>query len=78
MSKNIQMGENTFVIPLDMVNRTVEDIAREAALRIIDVCDQVAKQRGINTKDDSEKLEKQENYNEKTSKYSENMEDRAD
>ena len=41
MSKNIQMGENTFVIPLDMDNRTVEDIAREVALRIIDVCDQV-------------------------------------
>ena len=58
MSKNIQMGENTFVIPLDMDNRTVEEIAREAALRVIDVCDQVAKQRGINTKDDSEKLEK--------------------
>jgi len=58
MSKNIQMGENTFVIPLDMDNRTVEDIAREAALRVIDVCDQVAKQRGINTKDDREKLEK--------------------
>ena len=58
MSKNIQMGENTFVIPLDMDNRTVEEIAREAALRVIDVCDQVAKQRGINTKDDREKLEK--------------------
>ena len=39
MNKNIQVGENMFVLPIDMNNRTVEDIAREAALRIVDVCD---------------------------------------
>ena len=52
MNKNIQVGENMFVLPIDMDNRTVEDFAREAALRIVDVCDQVAKQRGIDMKED--------------------------
>ena len=47
MNKNIQVGENMFVLPIDMENRTVENIAREAALRIVDVCDQVAKERGV-------------------------------
>ena len=47
MNNNIQMKENVFVLPIDMDNRTVEDIGREAALRIVEVCDQVAKQRGI-------------------------------
>lgn len=47
MKENIQMSENIFVLPIDMDNRSVEDIAREAALRINDVCEQVAKQRGI-------------------------------
>ena len=60
MNKNIQVGKNMFVLPIDMDNRTVEDIAREAALRIVDVCDQVAKQRGIDMKEDSEKQRKQE------------------
>lgn len=55
MNENIQMGKNIFVLPIDMDNRSVEDIAREAALRINDVCDQVAKQRGIDIKKDSEK-----------------------
>lgn len=60
MNKNIQVGENMFVLPMDMDNRTVEDIAREAALRIVDVCDQVAKQRGIDMKEDREKQGDQE------------------
>lgn len=55
MNKNIQVGENMFVLPIDMDNRTVEDIAREAALRIVDVCDQVAKQRGIDMTEDERK-----------------------
>ena len=60
MNKNIQVGENMFVLPIDMDNRTVEDIAREAALRIVDVCDQVAKQRGIVMKEDERKPGEQE------------------
>lgn len=60
MNKNIHVGENMFVLPIDMDNRTVEDIAREAALRIVDVCDQVAKQRGIDMKEDGEKQGDQE------------------
>ena len=52
MNKNMQVGENMFVLPINMDDRTVEDIAREAALRIVDVCDQVAKQRGIDIKND--------------------------
>ena len=55
MNKNIQMGENVFVLPINMDNRTVEDIAKEAALRIVDVCVQVAKERGIDMKKDGEK-----------------------
>ena len=60
MNKNIQVGENMFVLPIDMDNRTVEDIAREAALRIVDVCDQVAKQRWIVMKEDERKPGEQE------------------
>lgn len=60
MNKNIQVEENMFVLPIDMDNRTVEDIAREAALRIVYVCNQVAKQRGIDMKKDSEKQGKKE------------------
>ena len=48
-------GENIFVLPIDMDNRTVEDIAREAALRIVDVCDQIAKQREMEKKADEVK-----------------------
>ena len=60
MNKNIQVRENMFVLPIDMDNRTVEDIAREAAIRIVDVCDQVAKQRGIGMKKDERKPGEQE------------------
>ena len=35
MGENYRIGENLFVIPVDMENRYVEDIAREAALRIV-------------------------------------------
>ena len=42
-----------------MDNRTVEDIAKEATLRIVDVCDQVAKQRGIDMKKDVEKTKEE-------------------
>ena len=55
MSKNYQVGENVYVLPIDMENRSVEDIAREAALRIIDVCDQVGKQRESEKKTKEEK-----------------------
>lgn len=58
MSENIQMGENLFVLPIDMDNRSVEDIAREAVLRINDVCDQVAKQREAEKKAKEEEMKK--------------------
>lgn len=45
MGKNFQVGENMFVIPVDMENRPVEDIAMDAVTSILEVCDQVAKQR---------------------------------
>ena len=45
MSKNFQVSENAFVLPIDMENRSVEDIARDAAASIIDLCDQVGRQR---------------------------------
>ena len=45
MGKSYQVGENMFVLPVDMENRSVEDIARDAVASIMDVCDQVGKQR---------------------------------
>ena len=45
MGKSVQVGENMFVLPVDMENRSVEDIAREAASSILEVCEQVGRQR---------------------------------
>ena len=45
MGKSYQVRENVFVLPVDMENRSAEDIARDAVASIIDVCDQVGKQR---------------------------------
>ena len=45
MGKSYQVRENVFVLPVDMENRSVEDIARDAVASIMDVCDQVGKQR---------------------------------
>ena len=45
MGKSYQVRENVFVQPVDMENRSAEDIARDAVASIIDVCDQVGKQR---------------------------------
>lgn len=45
MGKSYQVGENMFVLPVDMENRPVEDIARDAVASIMEVCDQVGKQR---------------------------------
>jgi len=59
MSEDIQMGENLFVLPIDMDNRSVEDIAREAVLRINEVCDQVAKQREAEKKAKEEEMKKE-------------------
>ncbi len=47
MKENIQVSENMFVLPIDMDNKSVEEIARVAALRINEVCEEIAKQRGI-------------------------------
>lgn len=45
MGKSYQVRENVFVLPVDMENRSVEDIARDAVASIMEVCDQVGKQR---------------------------------
>lgn len=45
MGKFFQSGENIFVLPIDMENRPAEDIARDAALSILEVCEQVGRQR---------------------------------
>ena len=47
MKENIQVSENMFVLPIDMDNESVEEIARVAALRINEACEEIAKQRGI-------------------------------
>ena len=44
MGENYRIGENLFVIPVDMENRYVEDIAREAALRIVEICEKVGQE----------------------------------
>ena len=53
MGKSFQVRENVFVLPIDMENRSVEDIARDAASSIVEVCDQIGRQR------DAEKKESQ-------------------
>ena len=45
MGKSFRVRENVFVLPVDMENRSAEDIARDAVASIMDVCDQVGKQR---------------------------------
>ena len=45
MGKSYQVRENVFVLPVDMENRSAEDIARDAVASIMDVCDQVGRQR---------------------------------
>ena len=45
MGKNYQMRENVFVLPVDMENRSAENIARDAVSSIMEVCDKVGKQR---------------------------------
>ena len=45
MGKSFQVGENMFVLPVDMENRPVEDIARDAVSSILEVCEHVGRQR---------------------------------
>ncbi|MBR4776071.1 MAG: hypothetical protein IK007_00505 [Lachnospiraceae bacterium] len=45
MGKSFKVRENVFVLPVDMENRSVEDIARDAVASIMSICDKVAKQR---------------------------------
>ncbi|MBE5863427.1 MAG: hypothetical protein E7295_11335 [Lachnospiraceae bacterium] len=49
----IQIGKDIVVIPVNMENRSIEDIAREAALRIIEATDSMAKQRKMEKKERS-------------------------
>ncbi len=58
MEKSFQKRKNVFLIPLDMENRPVEDIARDAVTSIMEVCDQVARQR------EAEKKARETNKNE--------------
>ena len=55
MGKSYQVRENVFVLPVDMENRPVEDIARDAVASIMKVCDQVGKQREAERKAREEK-----------------------
>ena len=55
MGKNYQMRENVFVLPVDMENRSAENIARDAVSSIVEVCDQVGKQREAEKKAIAEK-----------------------
>ena len=55
MGKFFQAGENMFVLPVDMENRSVEDIARDAVTSILEVCEQVERQREAEKKAREEK-----------------------
>ncbi|WP_034500775.1 hypothetical protein [Butyrivibrio hungatei] len=37
MGENIRVSDNLFVLPVDMEGRSVDDIAREAAERIVEM-----------------------------------------
>ena len=58
MGKFFQSGENIFVLPVNMENRPAEDIARDAALSILEVCEQVGRQREAERKARKEAYEK--------------------
>lgn len=45
MNENIQMDKNIVIIPVEMEHRSIDEIAKEAALRIIEATDTIAKQR---------------------------------
>ena len=47
MGEIMRVGENLFVIPVNMENRFVDDIAREAATRIAELCEQVGREREV-------------------------------
>lgn len=51
MGETFRVGDNLFVIPVDMENRSVEDIAREAAIRIAELCEEVGREREANKKE---------------------------
>ena len=55
MCKSYQVRENVFVQPVDMENRASEDIARDAVTSIMEVCNQVGKQREVEKKAREEK-----------------------
>ena len=38
MGENIRVSDNLFVLPVDMEGRSVDDIAKEAAERIVEIC----------------------------------------
>ena len=51
MGETFRVGDNLFVIPVDMENRLVEDIAREAVIRIAEFCEEVGRGREANKKE---------------------------
>lgn len=44
--------KNVYVVELDMKNKSVEDIAREAAVRIIGITDELAQQANRHNEED--------------------------
>ena len=44
--------KNVYVVELDMKNKSVEDIAREAAMQIIGITDALVQQANRNNKED--------------------------
>ncbi len=56
------LNKSIFVIPVDMENKSIDEIAKEATIKIIDVVEQVGKER-----------EKEVEKNEKTSKCAEDL-----
>lgn len=58
------MNKNIFVIPIDMNNRTVEDIAKDTAVKIIDITDKLIEKQKCPRRLRSEKI----------SEYTKNME----
>ena len=55
MGKNYQMRENVFAPPFDMENGSAENNVKDAVASILDVCDQVEKQREAEKKAIAEK-----------------------
>ncbi len=54
MGENIRVSDNLFVLPVDMEGRFVDDIAKEAAERIVEICDRVGREREASKKNNGD------------------------